>query len=80
MVSEEFVHRILKASPLTIKSSFNTWWVTRGEMCVLEGFHSFKCVSTSRIDSSLNLVPLYIIVSENTVSVLNISVVNLIVG
>ena len=40
----------------------------------------FKCVSTSRIDSSLNLVLLYIIVSENTVSVSNISVVNLIVG
>ena len=39
-----------------------------------------KCVFTSRIDFSLNLVPLYTIVSKNTVSVSDISAVNLIVG
>ena len=49
-------------------------------MCVLEGFRFFKCVFTSRIDFSLNLVPLYTIVSKNTVSVSDISAVNLIVG
>ena len=36
-----------------------------------------KCVFTSRIDFSLNLVPLYTIVSKNTVSVSDISAVNL---
>ena len=36
-----------------------------------------KCVLTSRIDFSLNLVPLYTIVSKNTVSVSDISAVNL---
>ena len=39
-----------------------------------------KCVVASRIDFSLNLVPLYTTVSKNTVSVSNVSVVNLIVG
>ena len=39
-----------------------------------------KCVLTSRIDFSWNLVPLYIIVSKNTISVSDISAVNLIVG
>ena len=39
-----------------------------------------KCVLTSRIDFSLNLVPLYIIVSKNIVSVSDISALNLIVG
>ena len=42
------------------KSFFNTWQVTRDKMCVLEGFRFlFKCVFPSRIDFSLNLVPLY---------------------
>ena len=49
-------------------------------MCVLEGFRFLKCVFTSRIDFSLNLVPLYTTVSKNTVSVSDISAVNLIVG
>ena len=44
-------------------------------MCVLEGFRFF-----TRIDFSWNLVPLYIIVSKNTISVSDISAVNLIVG
>ena len=39
-----------------------------------------KCVRTSRIDSFLNLSPLYTFVSKNVVSVSEISAVNLIVG
>ena len=39
-----------------------------------------NCVFASRIDFSLNLVPLYTTASKNTVSVSNVSVVNLIVG
>ena len=39
-----------------------------------------KCVRTSRIESSLNLKPLYTIVSKNVVSVSEISAVNLIIG
>ena len=39
-----------------------------------------KCVFAPRIDFSLNLVPLYTTVSKNTVSVSNVSAVNLIVG
>ena len=39
-----------------------------------------KCVFASRIDFSLNLVPLYTIVSKNAVSVSNVSAVNSIVG
>ena len=45
-----------------------------------EGFRFFKCVFASRIDFSLNLVPLYTTVSKNTVSVSDVSAVNLIVG
>ena len=48
-------------------------------MCVLEGFRFKKCVFTSRTEFSLNLVPLYTTVSKNTVSVSDISAVNLIV-
>ena len=40
----------------------------------------FKCVFASRIDFSLNLVPLYTNVSKNAVSVSNVSAVNSIVG
>ena len=39
-----------------------------------------KCVRTSRIESFLNLTPLYTFVSKNVVSVSDISAVNLIVG
>ena len=39
----------------------------------------FKCVLTSRIDFSLNLVPLYTIVSKNTVSVSDISAVKFLI-
>ena len=39
-----------------------------------------KCVRTSRIQSLLNLTPLYTFVSTNVVSVSDISAVNLIVG
>ena len=38
-----------------------------------------KCVCTSRIDSLLNLTPLYTFVSNNGVSVSEISAVNLII-
>ena len=38
-----------------------------------------KCVFASRIDFSLNLVPLYTTVSKNAVSVSNVSVVNSVV-
>ena len=36
-----------------------------------------KCVFASRIDFSLNLVPLYTAVAKNAVSVSNVSAVNL---
>ena len=39
-----------------------------------------KCVRTSRIESLLNLTPLYTFVFKNVVSVSEISAVNLIVG
>ena len=42
------------------KSFFNTWRVIRDKMCVLEGSRFlFKFAFPSRIDFSLNLVPLY---------------------
>ena len=74
-----FFCRILKASPLT-NSFFNIWRVTRGEMCVQEGFRLLKCVFASGIDFSLSLVPLYTTVSKNSVSASNVSAVNSIVG
>ena len=43
-------------------------------------FVCLKCVFASRIDFSLNLVPLYTTVSKNAVSVSNVSAVNSIVG
>ena len=49
-------------------------------MRVQEGFCLFKMCLASTIDFSLNLVPLYTTVSKNTVSVLDVSAVNLIVG
>ena len=39
-----------------------------------------KCVFASRIDFSLNLVPLYTTVSKNAALVSNVSAVNAIVG
>ena len=39
-----------------------------------------KCVCASRIDFSLDLVPLYTTMSKNAVSVSNVSAVNSIVG
>ena len=39
-----------------------------------------KCVRTSRIETLLNLTPLYTFVSKNVVSVSDISALNLIVG
>ena len=39
-----------------------------------------KCVRTSRIESLLNLTPLYTFVSKNVASVSEISAMNLIVG
>ena len=49
-------------------------------MCVLEGFRVFKMCLYIKDRFSLNLVLLYTTVSKNTVSVSDISAVNLIVG
>ena len=50
-------------------------------MCVCRKVSAcLKCVFALAIDFSLNLVPLYTTVSKNTVSVLDVSTVNLIVG
>ena len=70
VVSEEFFRRILKASPLT-----NPFLCVCRKVSVC-----LNCVFASRIDFSLNIVPLYTTASKNTVSVSNVSVVNLIVG
>ena len=37
IVSEEFVIRSRRASPL-LKTSFYAWWMAQGEMCVLKCF------------------------------------------
>ena len=60
------------------KTSFNTWWVTRGKMGILKGFSRFVLIS--RIDSLENLSPLCTTVSRNVISLSEISAVNLIVG
>ena len=70
VVSEEFFRRILKASPLT-----DPFFCVCRKVSVC-----LNCVFASRIDFSSNLVPLYTTASKNTVSVSNVSVVNLIVG
>ena len=76
---EEFVLRIRKASPLT--NPFSTLGGWQEVKCVYWKVSvGLKCVFTPRIDLSLNLVPLYTVVSRNTVSVSDISAVNLIVG
>ena len=51
-------------------------------MCVLESSSSvgLKCVRTSRVDSFLNLSPLYTHVSRKVISVSEISAVNFMVG
>ena len=54
--------------------------MARIEIRVLEGLCGLKCVRTSRIESLLNLTPLYTFVSKNVASVSEISAVNLIVG
>ena len=53
--------------------------MTRIEIRVLKVSVALKCVRTPRIDSLLNLSPLYTFVSKNVVSVSEISAVNLIV-
>ena len=79
MSFEEFVLRIRQASPLT--NPFFTLGRWREVKCVYWNVSvGLKCVFTSRIDWSLNLVPLYTIVSRNTVSLSDISAVNLIEG
>ena len=79
VVSEEFFRRILKASPLT--NPFLTLGGWHEVKCVCKKVSiCLKCVFASRIDFSLNLVPLYTAVSKNAVSVSNVSAVNLIVG
>ena len=79
VVSEEFVHRSLNASPLMKpfvtpggwhKWKFVYWKVSEG----------LKYVRISSIDSLRNLSPLYTIVSKKIVSFSDISAVNLIVG
>ena len=70
VVSEEFFRWILQASPLK-NPNF---------LCVQEVSACLKCVFASRIDFSLNLVPLYTTVSKNTVSVSDVLAVNLIFG
>ena len=76
---EEFVLRIRKASPLT--NPFYTLGGSQELKCVSWKVSvGLKCVFTSRIDRSLNLMPLYNVVSRITVSVSDISAVNLIVG
>ena len=75
-----FFHRILKNSPLT-----NTFLIFGGwheVKCVYKKVSVFlKCVFKSRIDFTLNLVPLYTTVSKNAVSsVSNVSAVNSVVG
>ena len=78
VVSEEFFRRILKASPLT--NSFLTFGGLHEVKCVCKKLSvCLKCVFASRIDFSLNLVPLYTTVSKNAVSVSNVSAVNSIV-
>ena len=79
VISEEFVLRSLKASPLMKpfvtpggwhEEKFVYWNVSAG----------LKCVRTSRIESLSNLTPLYTFLSKNLVSVSDISAENLIVG
>ena len=49
-------------------------------MCARRFSFVLKCVFASRIDYSLNLVPLYTTVPKSAVSVSNVSAVNSIVG
>ena len=76
---EEFVLRILRHSPLTIPFLTIGGW--EEVKCVYWKVSAgLKCVFISRSDCSLNLLPLYITLSRNTVSESEISAVNLIGG
>ena len=68
VVFKEFFRRILKASPLT--NPFLTVGGWHEAKCVCKKV-CLKCVFSSRIDFSLNLVPLYTMLSKNAVSVSN---------
>ena len=74
VISEEFVLRSLKASPLMNEAFCDAWWVTRIEIRVLE----FPCrlEVCSHVKDTILVEPL----SKNVVSVSDISAVNLIVG
>ena len=68
VVSEELFRRILKASPLT--NPFLTLGGSHEVKCGCKKVSiCLKCVFASRIDFSLNLVPLYTAMSKNAVSV-----------
>ena len=79
VVFEEFVRRILKASPLTNRFLTLGGRVTRGAMCVLEGFRFLKMCLYIKDGVFLESCALHTTVSKNTVSVSDISAVNLIV-
>ena len=79
VLSEELVLRSLKASPLMKPFQTPGGWqeVNSVYWNVSVGL---KCVRTSRIDSLLNLSPLYTYVSRKVMSVSEISAVNFMVG
>ena len=76
---EELVLRSLKASPLI--KPFLTPGGWQEEKCVYWKVSvGLKCVRTSRMDSFLNLSPLYTHVSRKVISLSEISAVNFMVG
>ena len=76
---EELVLRSLKASPLM--KPFLTPGGWQDVKCVYWKVSvGLKCVRTSRMDSFLNLSPLYMHVSRKVISVSEISAVNFMVG
>ena len=76
---EELVLRRRNASPLI--KPFLTPGGWQDVKCVYWKVSvGLKCVRTSRIDSSLNLSPLYTHVSRKVISVSEISAVNFMVG
>ena len=79
VVFEEFVLSSLRASPLT--KPFLTPGGWQEVKCVYWKVSvGLKCVRTSRMDSLLNLSPLYTHVSRKVISVSEISAVNFMVG
>ena len=78
---EELVLRRRNASPL-IKPFLTPggWQDVKPECVYWKVSVGLKCVRTSRIDSSLNLSPLYTHVSRKVISVSEISAVNFMVG